>query len=131
LILGPVSSLYDFLTFFVLLWLFRFGETLFHTGWFLESLATQTLVLFVIRTAGRPWSNRPSTPLTATTLLVVLLGALLPYTPLAPSLGLASLPIGYFAFLALVLGSYLAIVEVVKGRMMRRLLPETERTEPA
>ena len=55
--IGPVSSLYDFLTFFVLLQLFHFGEALFHTGWFLESLATQTLVLFVIRTAGRPWTQ--------------------------------------------------------------------------
>jgi Mg2+-importing ATPase len=123
LILGPVSSLYDFLTFFVLLSVFRFGETLFHTGWFLESLATQTLVLFVIRTAGRPWTNRPSTPLTITTLLVVVVGALLPWTPAAAPLGLAPLPGGYFAFLALVIGTYLAIVEVVKQRMMRRLLP--------
>ena len=61
LVIGPVSSLYDFLTFFVLLRVFHFGETLFHTGWFVESLATQTLVLFVIRTAGRPWSE-PSEP---------------------------------------------------------------------
>ena len=53
LIIGPVSSLYDFLTFFVLLRVFQFDETLFHTGWFVESLATQTLVLFVIRTVGR------------------------------------------------------------------------------
>jgi Mg2+-importing ATPase len=63
LLIGPVSSLYDFLTFYVLLRVFHFGETLFHTGWFLESLATPTLVLFVIRTAVRPWSNRRGVPL--------------------------------------------------------------------
>jgi Mg2+-importing ATPase len=124
LTLGPVSSVYDFLTFFALLQLFHFGEALFHTGWFLESLATQTLVLFVIRTAGRPWSNRPSVPLMVTTLLVVVIGAVLPYTPAAGALGLAPLPPGYFLFLALVLGTYLVIVEVVKEKMMRRLLPE-------
>src|SRR5207244_4104989 len=53
LVIGPVSSLYDFITFFTLLYVFHFGEELFHTGWFLESLATQTLVLFVIRTVGK------------------------------------------------------------------------------
>jgi Mg2+-importing ATPase len=133
LVLGPVSSLYDFLTFFALLHVFHFGETLFHTGWFLESLATQTLVLFVIRTVGRPWRNRPSTPLAVTTLLVVAIGAVLPYTPAAPALGLAPLPARYFLFLALVIATYLGIVEVVKQRMLRRLLPEADRAaaEPA
>jgi len=123
LVIGPVSSLYDFLTFFVLLHFFHFGETLFHTGWFVESLATQTLVLFVIRTAGRPWRNRPSLPLTVTTFVVVLIGLVLPYSPMAARLGLAPLAAGYFVYLVLAVGTYLAIVEVVKGRVMRRLLP--------
>jgi Mg2+-importing ATPase len=122
LVIGPVSSLYDFLTFFVLLRLFQFGETLFHTGWFVESLATQTLVLFVIRTAGRPWKNRPSLPLTVTTLLVVTIGSFLPYTPLANRLGLAPLSSAYFVYLVFAVGTYLAIVEAVKGKVMRRLL---------
>ncbi|MGE0521376.1 MAG: cation transporting ATPase C-terminal domain-containing protein, partial [Candidatus Binatia bacterium] len=120
-VIGPLSSLYDFLTFFVLLRIFRFGETLFHTGWFLESLATQTLVLFVIRTAGRPWSNRPSLPLIATTLTVVAIGLLLPYTSLAESLGLAPISVSFFAFLVAVVGTYLVLVEVVKERVMRQL----------
>ena len=123
LVLGPVSSLYDFLTFFVLLRLFGYGEKLFHTGWFVESLATQTLVLFVIRTAGRPWSNRPSAPLAATVLAVVAFGALLPYLPLADWLGFAPLPASYFAFLVAVVGTYLALTEAVKRAMMRRLVP--------
>src|SRR5207249_3561217 len=58
--IGPISSIYDFLTFFALLRVFRASEALFHTGWFVESLATQTLVLFVIRTAGNPFRSRPS-----------------------------------------------------------------------
>jgi Mg2+-importing ATPase len=121
LVIGPVSSVFDILTFVVLLRVFRFGEVLFHTGWFVESLATQTLVLFVIRTAGRPWRDRPSGPLAATTLLVALVGAVLPYTPAAGALGFAPLPLAYFLFLAPVLGTYLAVVEIVKARLMRRL----------
>jgi Mg2+-importing ATPase len=122
LLIGPVSSLYDFLTFYVLLRVFHFGETLFHTGWFLESLATQTLVLFVIRTAGRPWNNRPSLPLIVTTLTVVAVGAFLPQTPAAGALGFAPLPPAYFAFLLSVVGTYLVIVEIVKRKVMQRLL---------
>jgi Mg2+-importing ATPase len=123
LLIGPVSSLYDFLTFYVLLRVFAFSETLFHTGWFLESLATQTLVLFVIRTAGRPWSSRPSVPLIVSTLAVVAIGAALPQTRVAGALGFAPLPPAYFAFLVVVVGTYLAIVEIVKRRVMHRLLP--------
>jgi len=124
LTLGPVSSAYDFLTFFVLLRVFRFGEGLFHTGWFVESLATQTLVLFVIRTAGRPWRNRPSTALIVTTLGVAALGAALPYSPAARTFGLAPPPAAFFAFLAVVVVTYLGIVEVVKGAVVRRWLPD-------
>jgi len=126
LLIGPVSSLYDFLTFFVLLRVFRFGERLFHTGWFVESLATQTLVLFVIRTARRPWSNRPSKPLTITTLLVVIVAAVLPYTPAAHPLGLEPLPPSYFLFLIPAVGTYLVLVELVKERVMRRLLASAD-----
>jgi hypothetical protein len=67
-LIGPISSLYDFLTFFVLLHFFHAGEKLFHSGWFVESLATQTLVLLVIRTARSPLKSRPSLPLAITTL---------------------------------------------------------------
>jgi P-type Mg2+ transporter len=122
LVIGPVSSVYDFITFFALLHVFHFGEELFHTGWFLESLATQTLVLFVIRTAGRPWSNRPSTPLVITTIAVVVIGIVLPYSPLAAELGLKPLPASYFGFLIAIVGTYLFLVEVVKERVMQRLL---------
>ena len=81
--IGPISSIFDFLTFYILLAVFRSSEAFFHTGWFVESLATQTLVLFVIRTAGRPWSNRPSLPLASTTILIVIAGLVLPFSPLA------------------------------------------------
>jgi Mg2+-importing ATPase len=119
LIVGPISSLYDGVTFLALLRVFHAGEALFQTGWFVESLATQTLVLFVIRTAGRPWRSRPSVALTATTLGVVALGLALPFTPVAPVLGLVPLPAGFFAFLAGVTVTYLAVVEAAKRRLLR------------
>jgi Mg2+-importing ATPase len=126
LLTGPVSSLYDFLTFFVLLRFFHFGEKLFHTGWFFESLATQTLVLFVIRTAGRPWRSLPSMPLVVTTLVVVLVGGALPYSPVAAPLGLAPLPGSYFLFVALVVGTYLVFIEIVKHKVMGKLIAGAE-----
>jgi Mg2+-importing ATPase len=121
-VIGPISSIYDFLTFGVLLWVFRASEALFQTGWFVESLATQALVLFVIRTAGNPLRSRPSLPLAVTTVLVVLIGVILPFTPLAATLGFVPLPGAYFVFLGGVTMTYLILVEVVKRRLMRRLL---------
>jgi len=116
--IGPISSIYDFLTFYALLRLFRASETLFHTGWFVESLATQTLVLFVIRTADKPWRSRPSRALTSTTLVVVAIGLILPYTPLARPLGFTPPPAAFYPFLVAVTGTYLAFVEVVKRRLL-------------
>jgi P-type Mg2+ transporter len=120
--IGPISSIFDFLTFFLMLRVFNASETLFHTGWFVESLATQTLVLFIIRTAGNPLRSRPSRPLTLTTLLIVALGMVLPFTPLANPLGFTPLPLSYFAFLAGMTVLYLVLVELVKRRLMSRML---------
>ncbi|HYL62923.1 MAG TPA: magnesium-translocating P-type ATPase [Candidatus Methylomirabilis sp.] len=115
--IGPISSIYDFLTFYVLLHFFHATEPLFHTGWFIESLATQTLVLFIIRTMGNPFRSRPSLPLAFTTILIVAVGIALPYSPLAKMLGFTVLPFGYFVFLALSTLTYLALVEVAKRRL--------------
>ena len=122
LYIGPISSIYDFLTFFIMLKVFQASEQLFHTGWFVESLATQTLVLFVIRTGGNPLRSRPSLPLTITTLLVVVVGIVLPFTPLNVVLGFTPLPAKYFLFLFGMTVTYLMLVEVVKRRLMRRLM---------
>ncbi len=120
--IGPISSIFDFLTFFMMLWIFHASEALFHTGWFVESLATQTLVLFIIRTAGNPLRSRPSLPLTITTISVVCIGIILPFTPLAAPLGLTPLPALYFLFLAAMVVTYLLLVEIVKRRLMGRLV---------
>ncbi len=121
-VIGPISSVYDFLTFYVLLAVFHASEPLFHTGWFVESLATQTLVLFVIRTAGNPLKSRPSLPLATTTVLIVLIGAILPSSPVAERLGFVPLPVTYFVFLAGATLTYLALVELVKRRLITRLV---------
>jgi P-type Mg2+ transporter len=118
--IGPISSVFDFLTFFVMLAVFHASETLFHTGWFVESLATQTLVLFIIRTGGNPLRSRPSRPLSITTIAIVLIGALLPLSPLAHWLGFTPLPWAYFIFLVVATAVYLLLVEIVKHWLMRR-----------
>ena len=119
LFIGPISSHLDFLTFYVLLHFFHACEAQFHTGWFVESLATQTLVLFVIRTSKNPLRSRPSGPLTVTCLAVVAIGIYLPFSPLADVLGFSPLPAPYFAFLAVATGVYLLVVEAAKRHLLR------------
>ncbi|HCG29105.1 MAG TPA: magnesium-translocating P-type ATPase [Chloroflexi bacterium] len=116
---GPVSSIFDFLTFFVLLRVLDASEREFHTGWFVESLITQTLVLLVIRTAGNPFHNRPSRPLFITLMIVVITGIALPFTPIGPQLGFTPLPAIFFLFLVPATAAYLLLVEVVKRRILR------------
>jgi Mg2+-importing ATPase len=123
LLVGPVSSAFDFLTFYVLLHFLHATETLFHTGWFVESLATQTLVLFVIRTTGSALTSRPSAALTVTTLGAVAVGLLLPASPIGPLLGFTVPPTRYFLFLVVATVTYLALVEIVKLAVVRRRRP--------
>jgi len=118
--IGPISSVYDFLTFYFLFHFFHAGQAEFHTGWFVESLATQTLVLFVIRTTGNPFRSRPSKPLMITTISIVVLGIALPYSPLAALLGFTKLPSSFFAFLAVSTVTYLLLVELAKRRLFRK-----------
>jgi P-type Mg2+ transporter len=122
LFIGPISSIFDFLTFYVLLKYFHAGEQLFHTGWFVESLATQTLVLFVIRTMGNPFRSRPSSPLAFTAILMVMVGAALPFTPLAGLLGFTPLPLAYLAFVLAATAVYLTLVQAAK-HLWREISP--------
>ena len=122
MIIGPISSIYDFLTFGVLLWLFHAGTNapLFRTGWFVESLATQTLVVFVIRTAGNPFRSRPSGRLLIGVVAVAAVGALLPYTALGPLLGFTPLPLSLLGAISLLALTYLFLVQAVKTWFYRR-----------
>jgi P-type Mg2+ transporter len=112
--IGPVSSLFDFLTFYILLVVLEANEALFQTGWFIESLATQTLVIFIIRTRGNPLANRPSPVLVAASCAVVALAAWLPYSPLASYFGFVAPPLKFFLILVVMVVVYLALVEIVK-----------------
>jgi Mg2+-importing ATPase len=122
---GPISSIFDFSTFYVLL-LFLPGDAVgFHTGWFVESLTTQTLVVFVIRTTLPPWKSRPSPLLVTAVISAVLVAWLLPYTPLAGPLGFEPLPLVILGFIVLFTVAYLGLMILARNRIMRPL------TEPA
>ena len=132
---GPFSSLFDFATFGIMAWGFHAGPALFRSGWFVESLATQTLIIFAIRTRRVPFfRSRPSLALTLAALTVVVVGALLPASPVAHLLGFQALPSAFFAALCLLVLTYLALVEVGKwafyraaDRQPRKPLPRRNR----
>jgi len=114
LTMGPVSSLFDFLTFYLLLQVFHAGESAFQTGWFVESLATQVLVIFIIRTSLNPLRSLPHPALLLTSIVVVSLAAALPLLPLGVYVGFVPLPSWFYGALALLVLSYLVIVQIVK-----------------
>jgi P-type Mg2+ transporter len=124
LTIGPVSSIFDFLTFFIMLSVFHAGEALFHTGWFIESMATQVLVIFIIRTRKNPFKSRPNPWLIACSLTVVAVAVLLPFTPAAAYLGFVPPPAFFFIILAAMLIAYLFAVEWMKQWFFRRYAPE-------
>jgi Mg2+-importing ATPase len=121
LVIGPVSSLFDFLTFYIMLALFHAGEMLFHTGWFIESVASQVLVIFIVRTRRNPLLSRPDPWLVAGSLAVVALAALLPFTPVAAQLGFVAPPARFYLILAAILLLYLVAAETMKQWFFRRL----------
>ena len=114
-IFGPLSSVFDFATFAIMLGVFHAGAVEFRTGWFVESLATQTLIIFAIRTRRVPFfRSHPSLPLTLAALAVVTVGAILPATPIAGVLGFSPLPEAYFATLGVMVVAYLVVIEIAK-----------------
>ncbi len=119
LVIGPISSLFDFLTFYVMLQVLKADEKLFQTGWFVESLCTQVLVIFVIRTRGNPFKSRPHPVLTATSCSVVVISALLPLTPLGRYFGFVTAPASFYFILAAMVVAYLLIVEFAKRGFYR------------
>jgi Mg2+-importing ATPase len=124
LVIGPVSSAFDFLTFFVMLKVFQAGEALFHTGWFVESMATQVLVIFLIRTRRNPFLSRANPWLVACSLAVVATAALLPFTPFGAHLGFVRPPALFFPVLAAMVLAYLLAVEGMKRLFYRFFAPE-------
>ena len=123
LVLGSVSSVFDFLTFGLLLWGFNATEAMFQTGWFIESLATQVLVIFVIRTLRNPFRSGPNPLLAVTSLAVAAAGIALPYTVIGRWFGFVPLPLTFLAALAAMVVCYLVLAEFVKRWFYRRYPP--------
>jgi Mg2+-importing ATPase len=149
--IGPISSIFDYTT-YAMMWLvfkcsqlnllpppelvarfvhvnpnkdpdLTYAAALFHTGWFVESLMTQTLIIHVIRTNLLPFiHSRASWQLTLTTVIIMAIGAYLPYSPLAATLGFVPLPVHYWPLLLLTLGLYVGLTQVVKTWLLKRLL---------
>jgi Mg2+-importing ATPase len=118
LVLGPISSLFDLITFGVLL-LLGAGAALFQTGWFIESIATQVLVIFVIRTRHNPLRSRPHPLLIITSLTVLAIAVALPFSPLGPLVGFVPPPATFFAVLIVLILAYLVLVQACKKRAFR------------
>ena len=134
--IGPISSIFDYATYGLMLWVFAcwnftapgtseamktYYVKLFHTGWFVESLLTQTLIVHIIRTRRIPFvQSRPSAPLVLTTLLVMGVGVWLPFSPLADYLGFVALPRSYWVWLVLFLLTYCGLTHSVKVWFHRR-----------
>jgi Mg2+-importing ATPase len=124
-LVGPCSSLFDYTTFFLMLYAFGCWDPanapLFRTGWFVESLLTQTLIIHVIRTNRIPFlQSRASTPLLFTTAIIMAVGVWLPTSSLGPLLGFAPLPWLYWPALAATLLAYMALTQCVKSWLLRR-----------
>jgi Mg2+-importing ATPase len=119
--LGPVSSVFDFLTFFIMLLVFNATAPLFQTAWFLESLITQTLVVFVIRTRRSPfYKSKPGKYLVISVFAIVAIALILPFTPLGPPFGFVRPPAAFFLVLAGIVGLYVILAQVVKDWFYKR-----------
>jgi Mg2+-importing ATPase len=115
MVFGPISSVFDFITFFILLFVFMADAALFQTAWFVESICTQTLVIFVIRTRVVPfYHSKPSRLLVASSILIVAVACILPFTIIGSLFGFVPLPALFFIVLAGLVIGYLAITELVK-----------------
>lgn len=119
--LGPVSSIFDFLTFFIMLYIFNAGPALFRTAWFVESIITAVIVVFVIRTRRRPfWKSKPSRYLIFSSIAIIVFALIVPNTPLGQIFGFVPLPPLFFGILILIIGAYVILAEVIKGYFYKR-----------
>ena len=130
-VMGPLSSLFDLLTFTLLLVVFGAAPETFRTAWFLESMATQILVIFVIRTGGRPWRDRPSAALAASSLAALTVALALPFTPVGAWFGFAAPPAPVLLAIVAITATYLILAELVKPFVLNgRSTPARHRALP-
>ena len=112
--MGPLSSAFDLATFGVLVFVFHAGESEFRTAWFVKSMATQILVIFIIRTNGRAWHARPGAALVTSSLAALAFALVLPFTPLRCWFGFAPPPLAMTLTIGLLVGLYLVCAEWIK-----------------
>jgi P-type Mg2+ transporter len=123
LLIGPISSIFDYVTYFMMLYVFNAWDkpALFQTGWFVESLLTQTLIIHIIRTAKIPFfESRASVALIATSVVIAGVGTAIPFSRLGAFLGFVPLPPTYWAALLLIITSYAVLAHVMKTWFVRR-----------
>jgi len=125
LLIGPISSIFDITTFCLMYFVFGANtpekQSLFHSGWFVEGLLSQTLIIHMIRTAKLPFfQSVAATPLLILTLAIMCVGIVIPYSPLGEAVGMVPLPLAYFPWLAATLLSYCLLTQVVKQWYIRR-----------
>ena len=118
-IMGLLSSVFDMLTFAVLLLVFHASPEEFRTAWFIESMVTQILVVFVIRTNGRPWRDPPGQPLALSSLVALVVAAILPFSPIGPWFGFVVPPATLMAAIAIIIVCYLVAAELLKDMAVR------------
>jgi Mg2+-importing ATPase len=116
-----ISSIFDFITFGVLLFIFHASQPLFNTGWFLESLCTQILVIHIIRTGKIPFiESKPSQFLVFTSIYIVTIGLIIPFTPLGRFFGFVAPPLTYFIALFFIVAGYLFLVQIGKNWFIKK-----------
>ena len=123
LIFGSLSSLFDFMTFAILLWGLDAGGSLFHTGWFVESVVSASLVVYAIRSRRPIFHSKPSPPMLLMSATVIIIALILPYSPLADLLGFSPLPLNILLLIGAICTLYLLSAEMIKGWFFRKYLP--------
>ncbi len=123
--IGPISSIFDYTTYALMFWMFGANtiekQALFHSGWFVEGLLSQTLIVHMIRTQKIPFlQSRPAPALLFATGAVMAIGIALPFTPIGAGVGLVPLPGAYFLWLLATLVAYTALTQIVKTMFARR-----------
>jgi len=121
IVIGPISSIFDFVTYGVMFFVFNANEALFHTGWFIESLCTQTLVIHIIRTSKAPFlESMPSRFLVFTSIFIIAAGIIITFSPLAKPFGFVAPPPAYFIALLAIVITYLFMVQAVKKWFIKK-----------
>jgi Mg2+-importing ATPase len=123
--IGPISSIFDYITFFVMFWFFKATspgqQSLFQSGWFIEGLLSQTLIVHMIRTRKIPfiqsWATKPVVALTS---LIMVIGIFIPFSPFAGALKMQPLPMSYFAWLIVILSSYCVLTQLIKNWFIKK-----------